>query len=65
MSLIKLLRSLFNRDTVEKEQIHKVSTPVVDETDLNTPLVWPEISAKNKWLYRTNEFGTMEKGVVD
>ena len=36
-----------------------------DEPDLNTPIEErPEIGAKNKWLYPTNEFGTMEKGVV-
>lgn len=57
--LQKLVYSLFKSDSVNKKQIH---INEADETDFKPS---PEIPAKNKWLYPTDEFGEMEKGVVD
>ncbi len=67
-------------DVISKKQISNIRNGNVAETrfktsiseskistikEVETNLVRPEMSEKNKWLYRTNEFGTMEKGVVD
>lgn len=48
-------------DEFEKEN----NTVVQSKLDLNTPLERPEIRKHNKWLYPTDNFGKMEKGVVN
>ena len=59
--IVKLLHSLTKSDSVNDEEMDI-------DSDENTPDIKPSIEkpkefGKNKWLYPTDEYGKMEKGV--
>jgi len=76
--LVILLYYCYKSDSLNKEQIKSETTKEIDSeiiNDINTEIanqiipeaakeIKPEIVTKNKWLYPTDEFGKMERGVV-
>lgn len=65
-TILKLFSSLFKRNSANKEQTPNAIHTEIYETDSETSIEErPMISEKNKWLYPTDNFGTMEHGVVD